>query len=69
MRFAGNKNKIRTIKSEINTQNVSSMFGKKTCTVINKWISKNNLSNRWDIISTTEDQKNTVAQSKLKAKI
>ena len=36
MRFAGNKNKIRTIKSEINTQNVSSMFGKKKCTVINK---------------------------------
>ena len=31
-----NKNKIRTIKAEINTKNFLSKFGKQKCTVINK---------------------------------
>ena len=31
-----NKNKIRTIKAEINTRNVLSKFGKQKCTGINK---------------------------------
>ena len=30
------KNKIRTIKVEINTKNFLSKFGKRKCTVINK---------------------------------
>ena len=31
-----NKNKIRTIKAEINTKNFLSKFGKQKCTAINK---------------------------------
>ena len=31
-----NKNKIRTIKSEINTKTFLSTFGKQKCTVLNK---------------------------------
>ena len=31
-----NKNKIRTIKAEINTRNFLSKFGKQKCTGINK---------------------------------
>ena len=31
-----NKNKIRTIKAEINTKNFLSKFGKQKCSVINK---------------------------------
>ena len=31
-----NKNKISTIKTEINTKNFLSKFGKQKCTVINK---------------------------------
>ena len=38
-----NKNKIRTIKAEISTKNVLSKFG-HVLTVINKKISKDNLS-------------------------
>ena len=36
MRLLENKNKIRTIKAEINTKNFLSKFGKQKCTVINK---------------------------------
>ena len=32
----GNKNRIRTIKAEINTKNFLSKLGKSKCTVINK---------------------------------
>ena len=32
----GNKNRIRTIKTEINTKNFLSKLGKSKCTVINK---------------------------------
>ena len=39
-----NKNKIRTIKAEVNTKNVLSKFGKQKCTVINKKISNDYLS-------------------------
>ena len=31
-----NKNRIRTIKAEINTKNYLSNFGKQRCTLINK---------------------------------
>ena len=36
MRLLENKNKIRTIKAEINTKNLLSKFGKQKYTVINK---------------------------------
>ena len=51
-----NTNKIRTIKAEINTRNFLSKFGKQKCTGINKSISKDNLSTRWGVISTTDEQ-------------
>ena len=45
-----NKKNIRTSNAEINTKNFLSKFGKQKCTVINKEISKDNLSTRWDVI-------------------
>ena len=38
-----NKNRIRIIKTEINTKNFLSKFGKQKCTVINKYQEINNL--------------------------
>ena len=38
-----NKNRIRTVKTEINTKNFLSKFGKQKCTVINKYQEINNL--------------------------
>ena len=51
-----NKNKIRTIKVEINTKNFLSKFRKQKCIVINKQVSKDNLSTKWGVISTTDEQ-------------
>ena len=47
-----NKNKIRTIKAEINTKNFLSKFGKDKCTVINKY----QKITRWGVISTSDEQ-------------
>ena len=56
MWYTEEKNKIRTIKTEIDTKNSLSKFGKQICTVINKEISKDNLSTKWGVISTTDKQ-------------
>ena len=47
------KQNKRAINAEINTKN---KFGKQKCTVINKYISKDNLSTRWGVIPTTDEQ-------------
>ena len=38
-----NKNRIKTVKAEINTKNFLFKFGKQKCTVINKYQEINNL--------------------------
>ena len=50
-----NKKNIWTINAEINKKNLSK-FGKQKCTIINKKISKDSLSTRWGVISTTDEQ-------------